>query len=321
MNPETVRKNTAWKQFLSDARRRLGHAYIFISEDDELMAALLHHASLACFCPDVCGECDVCQSIADGSHPDIYRGDGSAMKVEDVEPLLDRVEILPVRSDKKVFVIKNADKLSPQVQNKLLKTFEEPPAYVTIILGASGESGLLSTIRSRGKKLYADLLSTEDITAELVEDGVNKTSAGIAAAYGMGNLKKAQDFAQSGDYREQYEKVFDMLIHLKKSSQIASYVVQDIFSKEKIALTVDFMEIILGDAMKTILHTTAQKCNVNRDADLTEVASGFTAAGLSMALNAVNKAKEQLFFNVNAANVANDVLFGILEARYKWKKN
>ena len=136
----------------------------------------------------------------------------------------------------------------------------------------------------------------------------------------MGNLDKARKFAEGGDYREQYEQVFVMLMQMKKSAQIAEYALGENFSKEKIALTLDFTEIILSDAMKTLLKTDARKFTVGRERDLVQVAAGFTAQGLAMAIEAVNTAREQLKFNVNAANVANGVLFGILEARYKWQK-
>ncbi len=316
-----VEKNRAWKQFYRDVRSGLGHAYIFLTEDKELLSSLMHFAALACFCPSVCCECEVCQSVADGSHPDVYRKSGDGMKVrDDLEPLLERVEMQPVRADKKVFLIEDADKMNVVCQNKLLKTFEEPPPHVTMILGASSESGLLSTIRSRGKKLFAESLSSEDIVRELTEDGIDEYSAEVAAAYSMGNLYKARKFAEGGDYREQYEQVFSMLMSLKKSAQIAEYALGDNFGKDRIALTLDFMDVILSDAMKTTVGSDAQRFTVGRERDLLQVASGFSAQGLAMALEVINVAREQLNYNVNAANVANGVLFGILEARYKWQK-
>ena len=321
MNFALVEKNKAWKQFYTDVKKGLGHAYIFISEDKELLGSFLYFATLACFCPSVCCECETCKSVAEGLHPDVERRTGNGMKVrEDLEPLLERVEMRPVNGGRKVFVIDEADKMNVSCQNKLLKTFEEPPAYVTMILGASSESGLLSTIRSRGKKIYPETLSSGDIVTELIEDGIDEETAKVASAYSMGNLYRARQFAEGGDYREQYEQVFLMLMQMKKSAQIAEYALGENFSKEKIALTLDFMDIILSDAMKYLVGTDAQKFTVGRERDLTQVAAGFSAQGIAMAIEAINVAREQLKFNVSAANVANGVLFGILEARYKWQK-
>ena len=321
MNFTLVEKNRAWKQFFGDVQKGLGHAYIFVSEDQELLASFLHFAALACFCPDVCCECDTCVSVAEGSHPDVERRTGNGMKVkEDLEPLLERVEMRPVRGNRKVIIIEEADKMNASCQNKLLKTFEEPPPYITMILGASSENGLLSTIRSRGKKIYPETLSSSDIKEELMEDGIDEETATVASVYSMGNLYKARQFASGGDYREQYEQVFLMLMQMKKSAQIAEYALSDNFSKEKIALTLDFMDIILSDAMKYLTGTDAKKFTVGRERDLIQVAAGFSAQGLAMAIEAVNAAREQLKFNVGVANVANGVLFGILEARYKWQR-
>ncbi len=321
MNFSLVEKNRAWKQFYRDVREGLGHAYIFFSEDKEMLDATLHFATLACFCPDVCCECATCQSVAEGSHPDVMRATGDGMKVkDDLEPLLEQVEMKPVRATRKVVIIEDADKMNVVCQNKLLKTFEEPPEYMTMILGASSESGLLPTIRSRGKKIYLENVGSEDIIEELTEDGTDRETAAVAAAYSMGNLHKARQFAEGGDYREQYEQVFIMLMEMKKSSQIAQYALKENFSKERIALTLDFMDVILSDAMKLLLETDAQRFTVGRERELTQVAAGFTPQGIAMALEEINKAREQLKFNVNVANVACGVLFGILEARYKWRK-
>ena len=321
MNFSLVEKTIAWKQFFRDVQEGLGHAYIFISEDEEQLSSFMHFSTLACFCPTVCCECETCQSVADGSHPDVYRKNGDGMKVkDDMEPLLERVEMRPVRAERKVFVIENADKMNPSCQNKLLKTFEEPPPHVTMILGASSESGLLPTIRSRGKKLYPEPLSSRDIIGELTEDGFDEDTATVAAAYSMGNLMRARKFAEGGNYRDQYEQVFEMLMQLKKSGQIAEYVMGPNFAKDRIALTLDFMDVILSDAMKELLQTDARRFTVGRERDLRQVASGFSAQGIAMSLEAINVAREQLKFNVNAANVANGVLFAMLEARYKWQK-
>ena len=184
MNFDIVRRNAAWIRFEKDVRTQtVSHAYLVCGEDDDLRASFLTLACLRILCPTACGECDTCRTVLNGNHPEIIRLDGNdKIKVEDLKAVTDELYIRPAIGDKKIFIIDNADLLSPQVQNKLLKTYEEPPAYLIIFLAAKHENSLLQTVRSRGKKLYLEDVPTALIAQELVDNGENEETAEIAAA-------------------------------------------------------------------------------------------------------------------------------------------
>jgi len=74
-----------------------------------------------------------------------------------------RVQELPIVSDRKVYVIDDSECLTKEAQNCLLKTLEEPPAFVTIILIVSNENKILNTIKSRCLKIYFNNLTDEEI--------------------------------------------------------------------------------------------------------------------------------------------------------------
>ncbi|HKL73875.1 MAG TPA: hypothetical protein VJ903_03170 [Clostridia bacterium] len=322
MNLSLLDSNIGYQNLLSDLKRNaLNHAYLIVSEDGDARKALFTKISLAIFCPTSCGECASCKQVLTKNHINIRILDGNdKIKVSEINELTDDTHILPIGDDKKLYFIDNAELLDPRVQNKLLKTFEEPPSFVTMFLGVGNESGLLSTIKSRGKRIFIEPLSVSAVYNELVELGFSPEVSQEAASYSMGNFEKAVAFAGNERYKKVYEETFDTLISLKNSSQIIDHLYKDIFNKENIGLTLDFLEIFLSDIVKIITKSNAEKFILNRDYDLNQLAKGFSCAGVTMALNAINEGRKKLAFNISAVSVAEKVMFDILEAKYKWQQ-
>ena len=100
-----------------------------------------------------CQNCGDCQMLAKGSHPDLYRiraqGASAVIKIEDIRLLKERVNVKPFQANKKIFIIEDAERLNTAAANALLKTLEEPPAGVVLILITPSASQLLATVVSR----------------------------------------------------------------------------------------------------------------------------------------------------------------------------
>ena len=314
-----LKKRNAYKTFATDVDKGLSHAYLFISDDASVRAEFLNLMAKRIFCKTACGECRMCRLIDEENYLDVSFFSGENMKVKDVNELTESALIKPVEGDKKIYLINNADKLTPQAQNKLLKTYEEPPAYLTIILAASDENGILPTIRSRAKKLYFDALTADEIVSCLIDDGIDERQAKVAAAVSAGSLDKANNFLSNENYANLYDSCFALFSTLDASSQIVDWLYGETFSKDNILMTLDFMEIILSDVMIINAGSDAPLKNSGRDFDLREIAKKFNAQSASMSLYAINEGRKRLNFNVGVASVAEKILFDILEARYKWQ--
>lgn len=314
-----VAKRSAYKTFANDVNKGLNHAYLFISEDGLVREAFLTLAAKRVFCKAVCGRCSDCVTIEENRHPDVVMYDGSDMKVGRVNELTESASLRPMNGDRKLFLIDNAEKLSVQAQNKLLKTYEEPPEYVTIILAAAGENGILPTIKSRAKKLYFDALSAYEAAELLKKNGERETEARLAAALADGNMERAERFLSDSTNSELYDMCFNLLLNLNASSQIAEYLYCPLFTKENVASTLDFMEIILSDVLKLKTGNGKLVRNVGREYDLKKIAEKFQPQSAAMAIYAVNDGRKKLNSNVNSVTVAESVMFDILEARYKWQ--
>ena len=116
-----------------------------------------------------CDKCTSCMMFDDDNHPDYYeinKDAGESIKIDEIRQMQDRIIEKPITSEKKVYVINNAENMTVEAQNCLLKTLEEPPEFITIILVSNNENTILTTIKSRCTKV----VFTEENTKELTEE-------------------------------------------------------------------------------------------------------------------------------------------------------
>ncbi|MHC4068863.1 MAG: DNA polymerase III subunit [Planctomycetota bacterium] len=205
----------------SFAAGKPAHAYIFAGDEGvgKFMAAKQWAKMLLCENPvtennfaDSCGSCQPCRLLEADSHPDfshIYKelleftqdGKGKTTPVDlavDVirEFLIDKVSAKPTLSERKVFVISEAERLNASSQNAMLKALEEPPEYCTIILICTRTEKLLPTIKSRTQTLRFGPIEENIIVQKLEELGLSKKLAQCFARLAQGSLGRAAQWAQ-----------------------------------------------------------------------------------------------------------------------------
>ncbi|MCI8361131.1 MAG: DNA polymerase III subunit [Clostridiales bacterium] len=158
-----------------------------------------------------CGQCGGCRLSAGGVHPDLIwiRPAGQTLSVDTVRQVRQDVYTLPHQAPRRVFIFPEADAMTEQAQNALLKVLEEPPAYVVFLLLTVSASRLLATIRSRGVVLTLSAPGPEEaaerVTA-LMEaggetDGLSLSREkilSVLAAEG-GNIGRALDLLRAGE--------------------------------------------------------------------------------------------------------------------------
>ncbi len=100
-----------------------------------------------------CRDCVACRKVESGSHPDVHRlspeGAGQQIRLGQVQALTGELALLPLEGRCRLAIVEHAQRLNDDAQNALLKTLEEPPALVTIVLCADEPAGLLPTVVSR----------------------------------------------------------------------------------------------------------------------------------------------------------------------------
>lgn len=317
-----IKASAEYKEFFADIYGgKLSHAYLLLGADTAVRQLYIKILAAAILCPNRgCTNCPVCEKIYADSHSDIkvFNADGK-LRVADAVAIIDDAYIKGWESDTKLYFIDNADTLSVQVQNKLLKIYEEPPKGVIIFLLAASQSGLLQTTLSRAKKVYLPTLTAKEIYGQLLQDGYMPKETEAAVALCGGRLDKAYLFAANQDYSKLYDECMQVLLRCKTSKDIPAYTGRAIFSKDSLPTTLDILEAILNDVLVSVSGSGVPSQLPNRSYDIQEISKGFSAGGVAMSLLSINKAKRMLASYVSAAGIADTILFEILEAKYKWR--
>lgn len=225
-------------------RGTVSHAYLFegIAGVGKKTMAKEFIKALLCTEPQAdhaaCGRCLSCITLESGNHPDvkwITREDKSTIGVDVIrERLVQDISILPYQSAYKVYVICDAETLTPGAQNALLKTLEEPPEYALILMLSSSGTAFLPTVLSRVIRLRFQPLSLEQIMQALVErKELPKYHVSLIASLCQGSLGVALELASSEMFAAMREELAQMMegLHRKREAEILVYA--ELFEKYK----------------------------------------------------------------------------------------
>lgn len=189
---------------------KISHAYIIHGEKDAGKEFIADTFAMALQCEDEndiepCMECHSCKQAVTRNHPDIItliHEKPGTIGVEDVRNgIVSDVFVRPYSGKWKIYIINDAEKMSIQAQNALLKTLEEPPDYVIIMLLTSNISALLPTIISRSTVLNLRPVEDRVVRKYLMERiHIPDYQADICVAFARGNIGKAKHLATSEDF-------------------------------------------------------------------------------------------------------------------------
>lgn len=200
---------------------RVSHAYLFTGEKGSGKKMMADAFAMALECrdrsgPEPCLMCPSCRKAADHNHPDILyvtHEKPNLISVDEVRAqLVGTAEIRPYESRWKVYIVDEAEKMNPAAQNAILKTIEEPPSYVVILLLSENPDILLPTIRSRVVTL--PLLPVSDSKVEdflKEEEHVPDYEARILAAFARGNIGRAHLAASDDEFSKRKEKTLALI--------------------------------------------------------------------------------------------------------------
>lgn len=124
---------------------------------------------------------------------------GSSIKIAQIRNLQSDVIVKP-HGDYKIYVIDNAEKMTVESQNALLKTLEEPPGYVIIILITNNKNSLLDTIKSRCDIVKFLPIPSVELKRYLEDKGIDEKKASILSTFSRGSISKAIELSESSDF-------------------------------------------------------------------------------------------------------------------------
>ncbi|MBR5421412.1 MAG: DNA polymerase III subunit [Lachnospiraceae bacterium] len=210
---------------------KVSHAYIISGEvrsGKEFVAKIFAQA-LLCEDPktddkggiEPCGECHSCRQAVGLNHPDIIfvtHAKPNSIGVEDVrDGIIQTVQIKPYSSKYKIYIMEEADKMTPQAQNALLRTIEEPPEYVVFLLLCAGTDTLLPTILSRCVILNMRPVQDDEMRLYLTRElQVPESRAEICIAFARGNVGRAKALASSEDFDKIRTSALSLLKNIRE---------------------------------------------------------------------------------------------------------
>lgn len=293
------------------ANHKISHAYILTGEAGMGRKFIANAFAMTLLCEkggsEPCMTCHSCKQVMSGNHPDLiyvkHEKPGS-IGVDDVrEQINDTIMIRPYSSYYKIYIVDEAEKMTVQAQNALLKTIEEPPSYAVIILITTNQEAFLPTILSRCVQMKLKPLKDFTIKSYLTQNlHIAEKDADICAAFARGNLGKAIHLASSDEFRELFQKV---MVLVKKVGTMDISMLLDCIREMKeqnfdIGEVLDLMQLWYRDVL---MFKVTKDMNLLIFKDeykmINETGEKVDYAGLEAILAAIDTARTRLNANVN----------------------
>lgn len=191
-------------------------------------------------------KCKSCIEFDSNNNPDfqlIEATDGK-IKIEQVREMQKKISEKPIISDKKVYIINDAGTMTKEAQNCLLKTLEEPPEYITIILICSNEDNLLSTIKSRCTRMYFEPIKEEEIKKYIELNFPEQQISEKIISLSQGSIGKT---IKLNEKKNIYENIEDILLSMQKKDliEIVQMSTEIYKAKEEINPILEYINVLL----------------------------------------------------------------------------
>jgi DNA polymerase-3 subunit delta' len=193
---------------------KITHSYLFLGPSGigKTLFAEEFAKMILCLSEEkYCGRCKSCIQFNENNQPDfiLIEPEDGTIKIDAIRQMQSKVLEKPIISSKKVYIIKDADCMTKESQNCLLKTLEEPPAFITIILVASNESLLLNTIRSRCMKVLFNKIENDVLGKYLQENNIAEDVTNQNLDVFCGSIEKAIKIEEKKEIYNEVQKIFN----------------------------------------------------------------------------------------------------------------
>ena len=306
---KVIRNTNAYKIIYGEKRRgELSHAYLIVCPDGVMLKTYMKFFASLIMCENdgACGECRPCRLIDKEAYADcdFYPKDGDKIKTADIDDLVSKTIIRPIESDIRMFVLVGAESMTAEAQNKILKTLEEPPRNVCILIGATTDNALLPTVKSRVKRLDVPPFSDGEIRRALGDEYPDKAKLESAIALGGGKIGSVIKAYTDGNAEKMQTFCREVLFSMRSSKDVAKY--SSKINKDNIK---DFISILKSEVANLLVKD-------NRKAE----DYGYVTGALIAISDMLSEKERALYYNANAVMVADSVLLAILGEKYKWQK-
>ena len=290
---------------------KVSHAYILNGErgSGKKMLATLFAETLLCEeqGSSPCNKCHSCKQTDSGNHPDVIwvqHEKPNTISVDDIRTQLNNdIEIKPYQGPYKIYIVPEADLMTTQAQNALLKTLEEPPEYAVIMLLTENAEVLLPTIRSRCVMMKLRNIKDQLIKKYLMEQmEIPDYKADVCVAFAQGNMGRAIMLATSEHFNEIKEEAVHLLREINDMDVDALEAAVKRVVSYKMNIT-DYLDVISVWYRDVLIYKATKNVDQVVFSDqlrfIKDRASKSSYEGIENILDGIEKAKARLKANVN----------------------
>lgn len=299
------------------ANQRLGHAYIFegmVGSGQEDMAIYLA-AYLNCLEPDVnnrpCGTCNHCRRILSDDYPDVFQiePDGNTIKIDQTRDLKERLSMSSLEGDNQIFIVHEAEKMTVNAANSLLKFIEEPHENVYIFLLTANRDAILPTIVSRCQMIHFPQLPQAALQELFEAKGIKPSMATTLTAL-TNDVNEAVALAENEDFQQRMQLSIQWVdLIVRKDPRGLTMVASDWMKGPKgrpdILQALNLVAFHFHDLLYILLHPSEGQANQanlifpNVFGKYQGIASKLTVIDATKALHLVGQAQRMIQSNVS----------------------
>ena len=302
---------------------RLAHATLLSGESGTGKRTLAHLLAQGLLCagdgPKPCGSCRECRRYAARTHPDaLFPAPApreKTIKVDALREMIDALSRHSLEGGTRVIVIENAERMTPQAQNCLLKTLEEAEAGTYFFLTADAETAILPTIRSRCRCVRMQPWPEKRIEQALIKRGIPSDRARTLARYCEGSLGRAIAMHEDESYWQARDLVRRTFLSVQKTSDIAAAAVLLKDQKDNGDRLLDILE----QEIRALMHSKMTNEADTAD-DFPVHFSGASVRDLRKILECLLTARRQKAANVGWAALSEGLMQTIAEEASKWQQ-
>jgi len=219
---------------------RVGHAYLFAGPEGvgKATTALAFAGALLCEGADrgdACGRCRACRQFEHANHPDFHwvRPAGSSIKIEQIRGIQRKVMFRSYQGGRKVIIIEQAEAMTAEAANCLLKTLEEPPDETVFVLLTALPQALPATVLSRCQQYIFKLIPFHELASLLnKQHGLAREEARLLAALSGGSPGKALAYV-SGAFQKRRDAAVRLTVLLQEAGALEALAEAERMSKNR----------------------------------------------------------------------------------------
>ncbi len=290
----------------------INHCYLFEGEKGLGKKNLALAFSKAILCkdtssPDPCNVCSSCIKFNSDNHPDfkLISPEKGVIKKDEIDKLIKGMATTPFEGNKKVFVIDQSDMIRIDGQNRILKTLEEPPNYINIILISSNSTKLIPTILSRCQIIQFYPIRNSKIIDLLVKEyGFHVDKAKFIADFSKGSVEKSIELANSEDFFEKREEIISIIDSLLNGDKVKALTSMEFFNRNKENIE-EILDIIIYWFRDLLIYKEIGETSVLTNIDKVEILSKQSFVDFTKINDIIYKVED------TKSNIKRNVNFGL----------